>query len=132
MSPQPSFDFSLDAIVLLTNAASVEPNSYTSQTLRVTTSVGSQRYWRNAAQYGRMDEPDFEEAENQILTGIEPDDKNNVKWHLACVYTLYAELFKQKGDPLKTREKHEKAIYVFKACGANGWAKKYEKILTEI
>jgi DICT domain-containing protein len=79
-----------------------------------------------------MDEPDFEEAENQILTGIEPDDKNNVKWHLACVYALYAELFKQKGDPLKTREKHEKAIYVFKACGANGWAKKYEKKLTEI
>lgn len=47
-----------------------------------------------------MDEPDFEEAENWILTGIESDDKNNVIWHLGCDYALYAELFKQKGDPI--------------------------------
>ena len=44
-------------------------------------------------------------------------------------YILYAELFKRKGVRLKAKENLNKAIEIFKECGADGWVEKYEKEL---
>ena len=79
-----------------------------------------------------VDEPDFEETENWILNATETDEQNDVKWHLACDYALYAEFFKRKGDPLKVREKLGKAIELFKECGADGWVERYEKEMSTL
>jgi hypothetical protein len=38
-------------------------------------------------------------------------------------------LFKRKGDQRKAREHLGKAVKIFQECGADGWAKKYEKDL---
>jgi hypothetical protein len=53
-------------------------------------------------------------------------------FHLGKDYALYAELFKRKGDRLKTQENLGRAIEILKECGADGWVKKYEKELTMI
>ena len=53
-------------------------------------------------------------------------------WQLAKDYTLYAELFKRKGDLSKARENLSKAIEIFKECGADGWVEKYEKELATL
>jgi len=49
---------------------------------------------------------------------------------LARDYTLYTELYKQKGDPEKAREVLSKAIEILKRCGADGWVEKYENELS--
>ncbi|MEJ2222732.1 MAG: hypothetical protein P8X80_18240, partial [Desulfobacterales bacterium] len=46
---------------------------------------------------------------------------------LGGAYAFYAELFKRKGDPSKAKEKLNKAIEIFKECGADGWAEKYKE-----
>jgi class 3 adenylate cyclase/tetratricopeptide (TPR) repeat protein len=73
-----------------------------------------------------MDEPDFEETENWILNATETDEQNDLKWHLACDFALYAKFFKRNGDLSKAREKLGRAIELFKLCGADGWVEKYE------
>jgi len=50
-------------------------------------------------------------------------------WNLAQDYALYAEFYKRKNDPSKAGEKLNKAIEIFKECGADGWVEKYEKEL---
>ncbi len=52
--------------------------------------------------------------------------------YLARDYALYAELFKRKGDTPKTQENLNKAIEIFKECGADGWVERYEKELAEL
>jgi hypothetical protein len=50
-------------------------------------------------------------------------------WNLAQSYALYAEFHKQKNDLSKSQENLNKAIEIFKECGADGWVDKYEKEL---
>ena len=45
---------------------------------------------------------------------------------------MYAEWFKLKGDLSKTKENLNKAIEIFKECGADGWVEKYEKELAQL
>ena len=72
------------------------------------------------------------EAEDWIKEAIQADKKNGVMLELARTYTLYAELFKRKGDQSKAKENMGKAIKVFKECGADGWVEKAEKELTSL
>ncbi|MFC1858215.1 adenylate/guanylate cyclase domain-containing protein [Thermodesulfobacteriota bacterium] len=72
------------------------------------------------------------EAEDWIKRAIETNKKYGMMWNLAQDYTLYAELFKRKGDPSKARENLNKAIEIFKECGADGWVNKYEKELASL
>ena len=72
------------------------------------------------------------ETENWIMKAVEADEQNDLKWHLACDYALYAEFFKRKGDLARAREKLGKAIAIFKQCGADGWVEKYEKELNSL
>jgi len=72
------------------------------------------------------------EAETWIRKAIEADRQNGMMFHLGKGYTLYAELFRRKGDQSKVKETLGKAIEIFKECGADGWVEKYEKDLDEI
>jgi predicted ATPase/class 3 adenylate cyclase len=69
------------------------------------------------------------EAEKWITRAIEANKKYGVRLYLAVDYALYAELFKRKGDQPKARENLNRAIEIFKECGADGWVQKYEKDL---
>jgi tetratricopeptide (TPR) repeat protein len=79
-----------------------------------------------------IDDQHFSEAEDWIQKAIEADQRNGMMFHLGQDYALYAELFKRKGDRLKAQENLDKAIEIFKECGADGWVEKYEKELAII
>ena len=80
----------------------------------------------------RIDGENRAEAENWIMKAAEANEQNGLRWHLARDYALYAEFFKRTGDFLKAREKLEKAIAIFKKCGADGWVAKYENGLASL
>ena len=66
-------------------------------------------------------------AENWIHQAIEADKKNGLKFYLGRDYVLSAEINERKGDPAKARLDMNKAIDIFKECGADGWVEIYEK-----
>ncbi len=49
--------------------------------------------------------------------------------NLGMDYVLCAKLFKRKGDQSKAGKNLNKAIEVYKECGADGWVEKYESEL---
>ena len=73
-----------------------------------------------------IDYQQMSEAEDWIKKAIETDKRNGTIWNLAKDYAHYAELFKRKGDQPKAKEILNKAIEIFKECGADGWVKKTE------
>ena len=79
-----------------------------------------------------VDDQHMSEAENWIKKAIEADTKNGMMFHLAKDYAAYAELFKRKGDTAKAKENLNKAIDIFKECGADGWVTRYEEELAAI
>jgi tetratricopeptide (TPR) repeat protein len=76
-----------------------------------------------------IDDQHISEAEHWIQKAIEASQRNRMMLYLGHDYVLYAELFKRKGDRLKTHENLGKAIEIFKECGADGWVEKTEKDL---
>ena len=80
----------------------------------------------------KIDDQHISEAEHWIRKAIEADQRNRMMFYLGKDYALYAELFKRKGDRLKTQENLGKAIEIFKGCGADGWVEKCEKELASI
>ncbi len=79
-----------------------------------------------------LDDQNISEAESCIKTAIDADDRNGMMWHLAGDYAVYAELFKRKGDLPKAKKNLNKAIEIFRECGADGWVEKYEKELATL
>jgi len=79
-----------------------------------------------------IDDQHISDAEGWIKGAIETNHKYGLRWHLARDYALYAELFKRKNDVSQAKEKLNTAIGIFKECGADGWAEKYEKELAEL
>ena len=79
-----------------------------------------------------LDDNFLSEAEDWIKKGIEFDKRNGMMFYLARDYVLYSELFKRKDDLFQTRENLNKAIDIFKECGADGWVEKYEKELVSL
>jgi tetratricopeptide (TPR) repeat protein len=79
-----------------------------------------------------IDNQHISEAENWIERSIEADKRNDMMWHLARDYALYAELFKRKEDLPKAKENLSKAVEILKECGADGWVEKYEKELASL
>jgi class 3 adenylate cyclase/tetratricopeptide (TPR) repeat protein len=80
----------------------------------------------------KIDDDRIVESEHWIQEAIEADQRNRMLWHLGIDYTLYAELFKRKGDRLKAKENLGKAIEILRECGADGWVEKYEKELAAL
>jgi class 3 adenylate cyclase/tetratricopeptide (TPR) repeat protein len=76
-----------------------------------------------------IDDQHLSDAEHWIQKAIEADQRNQMMFHLGKDYTLYAELFKRKGDTVKARENLGKAAEIFEECGADGWVEKAEKEL---
>ena len=72
------------------------------------------------------------EAEKWITTAIETNKKYSLRYYLAHDYALYAKLFIRKGDQFRAKEKLNKAIKIFKECGADGWVEKHEKELAAL
>jgi tetratricopeptide (TPR) repeat protein len=79
-----------------------------------------------------IDDQHISEAEHWIQKAIEADQRNRMMFHLGKDYALYAELFRRKGDRLKTQENLGKAIGILKECGADGWVEKAEKELAAL
>jgi tetratricopeptide (TPR) repeat protein len=79
-----------------------------------------------------LDDSFLSEAEDWIKRSIETNKKYGMMFHLAHDYALYAELFRRKGDQSKAKENLNKAIEIFRECGADGWVEKYEKELTSL
>ncbi len=82
--------------------------------------------WKTLEQLADIKDVD---AEEWIEKAIEVDEMHGMMWYLGRDYALYAELFKRKGDQSKAKENLNKAIEIFKECGADGWVEKYEKEL---
>jgi tetratricopeptide (TPR) repeat protein len=72
------------------------------------------------------------EAEEWITKAIEINKKYGMRLYLAIDYAQYSELFIKKGDQSKAKENLNKAIEIFKQCGADGWVEKYEKELASL
>ena len=66
-------------------------------------------------------------AENWIHKAIAADKKNGMKFYLGRDYALSAEINNRKGDREKAKVNMNKAIDIFKECGADGWIEKYTK-----
>jgi len=79
-----------------------------------------------------IDDDHISEAEDWIKQAIEADKKNGVMFELGIDHAVCAEIFKRKGDKSKAREMLDRAIEIFKKCGADGWIQKYEKELTKL
>ena len=79
-----------------------------------------------------LGESDLTAAEGWIGKAIEADNRNGMRCDLGRDYTLYGEFFKRKGGSSKAKEFLEKAIGIFTECGADGWVRKTEGLLSEI
>jgi class 3 adenylate cyclase/tetratricopeptide (TPR) repeat protein len=71
-------------------------------------------------------------AEEWFKKAIKEDIRNSTMWSLGGDYASYAELFKRRGDLKQAKQKLNKAIVIFKECGADGWVEKYEKELAQL
>ena len=72
------------------------------------------------------------DVEKWIRQAIEANRRNGMRFDLGKSYAVYAKLFKRKNDIPKAKENLSKTIEIFKECGADGWAEKYEKELTAL
>jgi class 3 adenylate cyclase/tetratricopeptide (TPR) repeat protein len=79
-----------------------------------------------------IDKDCLTQAEYWIKKAIEVDRNNRLMFHLGEDYALYAEFFKRKGDQTKVEKNLNKAIEIFKECGADGWMELYENKLAEL
>ena len=71
-------------------------------------------------------------AEDWICKAIEADKRNGMRCDLGRDYTIYGEFFRRKGESSKTKESLERAIGIFKECGADGWVRRTEDTLSEV
>ena len=80
-----------------------------------------------------LDDTHMSAAEDWIRKAIEANKENGTIWYLANDYSLYAKLFKRKGDKSKARDYFHKSMDTFKECGADGWVeKKVEKEMASL
>jgi class 3 adenylate cyclase/tetratricopeptide (TPR) repeat protein len=71
-----------------------------------------------------IDDKHTSESEGWVKKAIEYDKRNGTMWELGKSHALYAELLKRKGDLAGAKEKLNKAIEIYRECGADGWLKK--------
>jgi tetratricopeptide (TPR) repeat protein len=72
------------------------------------------------------------ESESWFNKAIEMHKRYGMMWYLARDYVFFTALIKRKGNEPKARETLANAIEIFKKCGADGWAAKYEKEMAEL
>ena len=79
-----------------------------------------------------IDNEHLSEAKGWIEEAIEASKTNGMMADLGQAYTIYAELFKRKGDRTRAKENLTKAIDIYKECGADGWEEKARRKLAEL
>jgi len=72
------------------------------------------------------------QAEEWLNKAMEEDRRNSAWWYLGQDHTLYAEIYKRKSDPVAARVHFNKAIQIFKDCGASGFQENAEQELASI
>jgi len=79
-----------------------------------------------------IDDQHISDAMKWIEKAIEADTKNGMMFYLGNDYASYAELFKRKEDQSRARENLNRAIEIYKECGADGWVEIAEKELASL
>jgi tetratricopeptide (TPR) repeat protein len=79
-----------------------------------------------------LGEQHFAESEKWVKKAIEADNTNGMMFYLGKDYVLYAEFLKRKGDKSKANDNLNKALEIFRECGAEGWVEKAEKEMQAI
>jgi tetratricopeptide (TPR) repeat protein len=79
-----------------------------------------------------LDDSRSAEAQGWIERAIEADKRNGMNCDLGRDYALYGDFFKRRGKSPKAKECFEKAIEVFKACGAEGWVRQTQETLSKV
>jgi class 3 adenylate cyclase/tetratricopeptide (TPR) repeat protein len=69
------------------------------------------------------------EAQFWIRKGIEADERNGTKFHLAAGHVLLSRFHNIQANSDRTRTQLGTAIEIMRSCGAEGWAVKYEQDL---
>jgi tetratricopeptide (TPR) repeat protein len=99
--------------------------------------IKTRSYESNAFRYMaqillNIDNEHMPEAESWIKKAIEADRRSGMKFFLGEDYALYTELLKRKGCQTKAKENLNKAIEIYRECGADGWVEKAEQQLTSL
>jgi len=68
-----------------------------------------------------MDEGPISEAEGWIQKAIAADEEHTTLFELARDYLLQREVFNRKGDKRQASDSLQKAMRIFRECGADGW-----------
>jgi class 3 adenylate cyclase/tetratricopeptide (TPR) repeat protein len=72
------------------------------------------------------------EAEQWIRKAIAANSKNGARFYLGLDHALYGEFYKKQENHVRAQEELGKAAAIMRACGADGWAEKYEKEVAEL
>jgi len=72
------------------------------------------------------------EAERWIKDAIEIDRRNGMMCDLGRDYALYGQYFQRKHQSDKARSCIEKAISIFRTCGADGWLHRWEDVISDL
>jgi tetratricopeptide (TPR) repeat protein len=79
-----------------------------------------------------VDDHHKSEAEEWLLEAIRADKRNGMMLNLGSDYLVYADLFKRRGHRSEARENLDRAVEIFRECGADGWVEKAEKELAAL
>jgi class 3 adenylate cyclase/tetratricopeptide (TPR) repeat protein len=80
----------------------------------------------------KLDKKFIPEAEAAVEKAIAADTRNGTRWFLGQDYAVYADVCKAKGDMAGARANLNKAIDIYRQCGADGWVKRYESQLASM
>jgi tetratricopeptide (TPR) repeat protein len=80
----------------------------------------------------KIEDEKLSAATEWVNKAIEADKRDAKRWYLGRDYAFSAELFKRKGNHSKAEENKNKAINIFRECGADGWVEKCEKRLARL
>jgi tetratricopeptide (TPR) repeat protein len=72
------------------------------------------------------------EAHFWIRKGIEADERNGTKFHLAAGHVLLSRLHNIQANFGQARAQLGTAIEIMQQCGADGWVERYQKTLSEM
>ena len=79
-----------------------------------------------------LDSSHFAESEKWLQKAIDANARNGMNFRLGMDYALYGEYYRRKGDRIQEQNKIGKAIEILRECGADWWAEKYQRELTEL
>ena len=65
-------------------------------------------------------------AETLVRSAIAADQRNRTRWCLGQDYAVYAEVCRARGDQAGVEDHLQKAVGIFRECGADGWVDFYE------